>query len=111
MKKTHRTVEDFLPLSTPMYHILLTLGARRMHGYAMMEAVETRSQGRISLLPGTLYNTLAKMLDVGLISEANGAQVNDSEWLSELVMITAAELPAPKPKKKKAKKAQKKTKS
>ncbi len=74
MKKTHRTVEDFLPLSTPMYHILLALGARRMHGYAMMEAVETRSQGRISLLPGTLYNTLAKMLDVGLISEAHGAE-------------------------------------
>lgn len=41
-----------------------------------------------------------------------GAQIDDSEWLSELVMITAAELPAPKPKKKKkAKKAQKKTKS
>jgi len=40
-----------------------------------------------------------------------GAQIDDSEWLSELVMITAAELPAPKPKKKKAKKAQKKTQS
>jgi len=30
-----------------------------------------------------------------------GGQIEDGEWLSELVRITAAELPEPKPKKKK----------
>lgn len=67
-----RTPQDHLPLNAPMYHILLALGTRSMHGYAMMEGVEARSNEEISLLPGTLYSTLARMVREGLVEETAG---------------------------------------
>lgn len=65
---------DDAPLNPPVYHILLALGTRTMHGYAMMEAVEARSADRISLLPGTLYSTLAKMTAAGLVEPTAGPE-------------------------------------
>lgn len=58
-----------LPLSPPVFHILLALGDRAMHGYAMMQAFEAKTGGTESILPGTLYATVARMLDAGLIEE------------------------------------------
>lgn len=59
----------FLPLSPPVYHVLLGLGDRALHGYAIMKAFEERTGGRETLLPGTLYATLARMVDSGLLDE------------------------------------------
>jgi len=56
------------------YQILLALGDRTLHGYAIMSAVEERSGASISLLPGTLYNTLARMVDEGLVAEVDGPE-------------------------------------
>jgi DNA-binding PadR family transcriptional regulator len=59
----------FLPLNPPALHVLLVLGERRMHGYAMMEELERRTGGAATLLPGTLYTTLARLLEQGLVRE------------------------------------------
>ena len=59
--------EDFLPLTTPEYHVLLALGDDALHGYAMMQALEEKTGGRDALLPGTLYATLARMVERGLL--------------------------------------------
>jgi len=59
-----------LPLSTPMMHILLALGRDRLHGYAIMQAIEEKTGGTARLLPGTLYTTLNRMLEEGLVEEA-----------------------------------------
>jgi DNA-binding PadR family transcriptional regulator len=62
---------DLLPLSPPVFTILLTLGTQAMHGYAIMQELERRTDGRESLLPGSLYATIARMVDEELIEEVD----------------------------------------
>lgn len=63
-------VSGHLPLSTPVLHVLLALGRGRLHGYAIMQAIEEKTDGAASILPGTLYTTLNRMLADGLIEES-----------------------------------------
>lgn len=67
---TPRDPTELLPLSTPVMHILLALGRDRLHGYAIMQAIEDKTGGSARLLPGTLYTTLNRMLEDGLLEEA-----------------------------------------
>lgn len=61
---------SLLPLSPPVLHILLALGQDQLHGYAIMQAIEDKTGGVATVLPGTLYTTLGRMLDDGLVEEA-----------------------------------------
>ncbi|RMH10985.1 MAG: PadR family transcriptional regulator [Gemmatimonadetes bacterium] len=61
--------EDFLPLTAPEYHVLLALGTEALHGYGMMRALDEKTGGADTLLPGTLYTTLARMVERGLLEE------------------------------------------
>jgi DNA-binding PadR family transcriptional regulator len=61
--------ETFLPLSAPVYGVLLTLGERAMHGYGIIVEFEARTGQEGALLPGSLYNTLSRMLAQGLVEE------------------------------------------
>ncbi len=38
-----------------------------LHGYAIMQAVSEMTQQRETILPGTLYAALARMVDEGLV--------------------------------------------
>ena len=60
-----------LPLSPPVYHVLLALGDSSSHGYAIMQAFDALTGGAEHLLPGTLYATLARMVESGLIEETD----------------------------------------
>jgi len=60
-----------IPLSPPVFHVLLALGESAMHGYAMMQSFDAKTAGAESLLPGTLYATIARMVDAGLIEECD----------------------------------------
>lgn len=62
--------QPVLPLSPPVFHVLLALGDGTSHGYAIMQAFEELTDGREHLLPGTLYATLARMAESGLLEEA-----------------------------------------
>jgi DNA-binding PadR family transcriptional regulator len=57
------------PLRQPTYAILLAMGDDSMHGYAIMRALEEKTDGRERILPGTLYAAIARMLDEELIEE------------------------------------------
>lgn len=59
-----------LPLTTPELHVFLALGDDLLHGYAMIEALEEKTGGEDTLLPGTLYATLARMEERGLLERA-----------------------------------------
>jgi len=61
---------SLLPLGTPVLHILLALGRRSLHGYGIMQSIEEKTEGAATVLPGTLYTTLNRMLADGLIEEA-----------------------------------------
>jgi DNA-binding PadR family transcriptional regulator len=63
-----RDPESLIPLKQSHYRVLLTLTESDwLHGYAIMQAVAQMSAGRETILPGTLYAALARMVDDGLV--------------------------------------------
>jgi DNA-binding PadR family transcriptional regulator len=62
--------EGFLPLKTNWFHILLSLATEEQHGYGVMQEVLDRTGGKVHLWPATLYGTLARLIDAGLIEES-----------------------------------------
>ncbi|MFC9919534.1 PadR family transcriptional regulator [Agromyces binzhouensis] len=62
--------KDLLPLSEPVFHILLSLADEERHGYGIMREVRDRTEGSIVLAPGTLYGAIKRLRALGLIEEA-----------------------------------------
>ena len=62
--------KSFPALTPAVFHILLALSSGDQHGYGIMKQVETDSQGNVSMGPGTLYGSLKRMLDAGLVKES-----------------------------------------
>jgi DNA-binding PadR family transcriptional regulator len=59
------------PLTPAVLHILLALSTQERHGYGIMKQVESDSQGKVKMGPGTLYGSLGRMIDAGLIRESD----------------------------------------
>ncbi len=59
------------PLTPAVLHILLALSTKERHGYGIMKQVEADSQGKVNMGPGTLYGSLGRMLEAGLIRESD----------------------------------------
>src|SRR5260221_14056548 len=59
----------FLPLAPATLHILLALAGEELHGYGIMQEAARQSEGRYNLGPGTLYDNLQRMVDLGLVQE------------------------------------------
>lgn len=59
------------PLTPAVFHILLALSTRERHGYGIMKQVEDDSQGKVKMGAGTLYGSLKRMFDAGLIEESD----------------------------------------
>ncbi len=59
------------PLTPAVFHILLALSTGERHGYGIMKQVETDSDGKVTMGPGTLYGSLKRMLDAGLVKESD----------------------------------------
>jgi DNA-binding PadR family transcriptional regulator len=51
------------------FHILIALAERDLHGYAIMQDVAARTTGKLRLSPGTLYGSIKRLLEQGLIVE------------------------------------------
>jgi len=59
------------PSLTPaVFHILLALSSGELHGYGIMKQVMADSQGKVKMGAGTLYGSLKRMLDAGLVNES-----------------------------------------
>lgn len=63
-------LSHLLPLSPPVYHVLLALGRDTLHGYGIMQTFEELTGGEDEILAGTLYATMARMVETGLLEEA-----------------------------------------
>lgn len=59
------------PLTPAVLHILLALSSGERHGYGIMKQVEADARGRVKMGPGTLYGSIKRMLDAGLIEEGD----------------------------------------
>jgi DNA-binding PadR family transcriptional regulator len=64
------------PLSQPALHVLLALGDEAKHGYAIMQDIAAESDGKIRLLPGTLYSTIKKLLADRLVEEVDASRAS-----------------------------------
>jgi DNA-binding PadR family transcriptional regulator len=71
MKRLNRDPAELLPLKRSTYQVLLALeDGVSLHGYAIMQAVAAMTDGRETILPGTLYAALARMVDERLVEES-----------------------------------------
>lgn len=65
------TSKQYTPLTPAVLHILLALSSSERHGYGIMKQVERDSEGKVRMGPGTLYGSLKRMLDAGLVKESD----------------------------------------
>src|SRR5919112_3628089 len=61
--------ESFLPLHRDTFHILVSLADRDRHGYSVMQDVSERTGGALRLSPSSLYASIRRLLEQGLIEE------------------------------------------
>jgi len=50
-------------------HVLIAIGPREMHGYAIMAEVDRITDGAVRVGPGTLYTSIKRLLASGLLEE------------------------------------------
>jgi DNA-binding PadR family transcriptional regulator len=62
-------IEALLPLPLATFHILLALCDDDRHGYAILQEVARRTDGELKLSAGTLYRSIQRMLEQGLVEE------------------------------------------
>jgi DNA-binding PadR family transcriptional regulator len=69
-KTKDNPVDSLLPLSLPIFHMLLALSEGERHGYALKREIQHRTGGKLNLGSGALYGSIDKMLEQGLIEES-----------------------------------------
>lgn len=62
--------ESLLPLPPATFQILMALVDGERHGYSIMTEVSERSEHTVRLGAGTLYGTLKRLLDSGVVEES-----------------------------------------
>jgi DNA-binding PadR family transcriptional regulator len=64
-----RLPQQHLPLTVPVFQILLSLSDRDLHGYAIIQDIRERTAGEVELTASTLYAAIKRLLDTRLIDE------------------------------------------
>jgi|SRR5215472_5550582 len=63
--------QKFIPLKTQWFHIMLSLAGGEQHGYGIMQEVLERTGGKVRLWPATLYGSIKRLIEAGLIEESD----------------------------------------
>jgi DNA-binding PadR family transcriptional regulator len=71
MTDTLQDPQELLPLTPAVFNILLALADGEKHGYGIMLEVEANTKGQVLMGPGTLYGSIKRMLQAGLIEESD----------------------------------------
>src|SRR5579872_4942345 len=58
-----------IPLPPATFHILMSVADEDRHGYAIIQDVAARTGGELKLSAGTLYRSIQRMLEQGLLIE------------------------------------------
>ena len=69
MEKSFPDPESLLPLQAATFHILVALADRQRHGYSILQDVAARTDGKVRLSAATLYSSIRRMLEQGLVRE------------------------------------------
>lgn len=59
--------QEFIPLKIQWFHIMLSLAGGEQHGYGIMQEVLNRTMGKVRLWPATLYGSIKRLIEAGLI--------------------------------------------
>ena len=59
------------PMAPAVFHILIALADRPLHGYGIMLDIAERSEGKVKMSPATLYCSIKQILEEGLIEETD----------------------------------------
>jgi len=70
MRDAAPSPDSFLPLPPATFHILIALADEERHGYAILQEVAERTGGRVRLSAGTLYRSIQRLLEQGLLAES-----------------------------------------
>lgn len=62
------------PLTPAVFHILLALADGELHGYGIMQAIEEATSPSLRMGPGTVYGSLQRMEDAGLVEDRGSAK-------------------------------------
>jgi DNA-binding PadR family transcriptional regulator len=68
---------DFGSVTAMEFEILLSLAGGDLHGYAIIQEIGERSNGTLTVRPGTLYRAISRLLDTGLIEEVDRGGTDD----------------------------------
>jgi DNA-binding PadR family transcriptional regulator len=71
MTRTRKSAEALLPLSAPMFQVLIALADGEKHGYAIIKEVTRRTLGEVKLGAGTLYAIIRKFEGDGMVEESD----------------------------------------
>jgi DNA-binding PadR family transcriptional regulator len=63
--------EDLLPLSEPVFQILLSLAEADLHGYGIIGDIRERTADEVVLSTSTLYGAIKRMMRDGLIEQTD----------------------------------------
>lgn len=64
-------VDSYLPLPASAMHIIVALAGGEKHGYAIMRDIDELPAGSVTMGPGTLYGSIKRMIDQGLVEETD----------------------------------------
>jgi DNA-binding PadR family transcriptional regulator len=81
-------VEAELPLPPATFHILLALTGEERHGYAIIQDVEARTGGELRMSAGTLYRSVARMVEQGFITEVEKRRTRTDDERRRYYRIT-----------------------
>jgi DNA-binding PadR family transcriptional regulator len=84
-----RQPENFLPLKPNWFHVLLSLAGAEQHGYGIMQEVLQRTGGKVRLWPATLYGTLKRLLEEGLIEASDARPTRDDDERRRYYRLTS----------------------
>lgn len=71
--------DGLLPLPPATFHILMAVADQDRHGYAIIQEVAARTGGGVKLSAGTLYRSVQRMLEQGLIEETDERPAPDED--------------------------------
>jgi DNA-binding PadR family transcriptional regulator len=69
MSEKRAAPDSLLPLPPATFHILVAVADEDRHGYAIIQDIEARTGGELRLSAGTLYRSIQRLLEQGLLTE------------------------------------------
>src|SRR5262245_19242216 len=79
MAAAEPSVEQFLPLPSATFHILMAVAENDRHGYGIIQDVAANTGGALKLSAGTLYRSIQRMLEQGLLVETRERPAPDED--------------------------------